>query len=45
MTMNRKSPTQQPSAGRWIAAVPWYTDGYHGLWFGPPRTFRLSPTR
>lgn len=31
MMMNRKSPTQQLSAGRWIAAVPWYTDGYHGL--------------
>jgi hypothetical protein len=31
MTMNGEFPTQEVSAGRWIAAVPWYTDGYHGL--------------
>ena len=31
MTMKLESPTQPVSAGRWIAAVPWYTDGYYGL--------------
>ena len=29
--MSHESSTQQVLAGRWIAAVPWYTDGYHGL--------------
>ena len=31
MTMNRESPTQHAPPKRWIAAVPWYADGYHGL--------------